>query len=159
MAKLKLILDSLPYLKKDILWVLVLVAIFFLIGRSTLTFPEINNIIFIIFAFIVWRKKNLLNNKGNSILSVGRVLSLNAFVVILFFLIYPLLSNLQLLTELIFDKLRLVLLLGLIIYALQYYLFTLWKTKYDFKTQKKLIFIELAGLIIIYFFTWNRFLI
>ena len=145
------IFSKLPYLKKDILWAILITGILFLTGSPVLTLPWVNNVIFVIFAFIVWRKKTALDNKNNFILSAGRVFSLNALIVILFFLIAPLFSNLQILAELLFDSVRLSLFLGVIIYALQYYIFTLWGKRYDFKAQKKLIFIELAGLILIQF--------
>jgi hypothetical protein len=189
--------SKLPYLKKDIIWAIVLLVLYmfvngifyglFLIFPQTVkflpaisgfynqavgslpaifpfspmvlasftaiftSFSMINNILFTIFAFLSLRKKE--PSKAMSfILTIGRVFSLykiiETLIVDIFnFRMYSVLSPMLLL-------LLLSQMFELAVYVLQYYIFTLWGEKLDFKVQWKLILLEFAGMILQPLITW-----
>lgn len=160
MSKIKVMLKKLPYLKKDIVWAIGLGILFILAGKASFSLPDVNNILFVIFALIAWKMKKQLNNEMNFVLSVGRVFSLLTVIAILYsfglvfsYIFQPL--GMAFVSTLLFTPLRLFMAFGLIVYTLQYYIFSLWKTELNFKYQKKLILIEITGLILIFLIGWS----
>jgi hypothetical protein len=158
------LLKKFPYLKKDILWAVALVILFLLVGSPTLTLPWVHNIIFIVFAIAAWKKKSQFNNKHSSILSVGRVFSLMTIIAVLFSFVLQIYyifqsNNAAYLSGIFFVPIRFFLIFAVAIYALQYYIFSLWKTEFNFIDQKKLIILELIGIILIIFIGWSGFLV
>lgn len=161
---MKNLLSKLPYLKKDILWAVALVILFILAGSPTLTIPWVHNIIFVVFVAIAWKKKSQLKNEHSFILSVGRVFSLMTIIAVLFsflLLFYNIFqsNNMAYLFGIFFVPIRFFLIFAAVIYALQYYIFSLWKTELNFKVQKKLILLELVGIILIFLIGWTGFLV
>ena len=145
---------KIPDLNKDLLWAGCLAVILVLAGRPFLGFPLVNYIIFLIFAFMTWRDIKV-NNEMNFILTTGRVFVLLSIISILAPLVILISSvftpvGIQRIASSLVDPVRLMLWLGLIVYGLQYYIFTLWKRELNFKTQKNLIFLEIAGLALLY---------
>lgn len=153
------LLKKFPYLKKDILWVIGIIVIFILVGSPVLSRPEINNIIFVVFSILAWKKKNKLSNTMTNVLSIGRIFSLLTFTVIIFYFVFAIFtavqtSNISVIPILLFDKSHLFMLYGLFLYLLQYYIFSAWKTEFSFKPNKNLILIELSGMAIMFLISW-----
>lgn len=154
------LLKKFPYLKKDILWVIGIIVIFLLVGSPFLSRPEINNIIFVIFSILAWKKRNKLSNTIINALSIGRIFSLLTFTVIFFYFVFPIFtavqtSNISMIPILLFDKIHLFMLSILFLYLLQYYIFSAWKTEFGFRQYKNLILIELSGLAIMFLISWS----
>lgn len=158
------LLRKFPYLKKDILWAVGLVIFFLLCGSPTLTLPWVHNIAFIVFVILAWKKKTKFSNELNSLLSVGRVFSLMSIIavllsfIILFYSVFQS-NNMAYLFTLLFVPIRLFMIFALAVYSVQYYIFSLWITNINFTNQKKIILLELAGMVLLLIIGWSRILL
>lgn len=137
------VFSKLPYLKKDFLWAIGIVVFLILVGSPRFSHAGINNVLFVIFAILAWRKFKGASNMFKFSLAVGRIASLlcvlqGIVAIIIIVIIAFSISN-------IFLNL-----LTFFLYSLQYYVYSIWSNDFVFSKYKNLILLEIIGFFVVF---------